>query len=88
MINYSSARYCQKKEKQATRKAREMFQNLSEEEKEKSHNMVVNDTKNALNMLLNFLKSKCWLSIGKSILKCGKTPRYNFQMHNFFNSNK
>ena len=60
MVNYSSARYYQKKQIKAKKQTREAFQNLSEEEEEKIHNMVVNDTKAFLKM-----KRKCWLSIEK-----------------------
>ena len=44
MVNDSSARY-KKKQRNATKKARERYQNLAEEEKEKHENMVVSDIK-------------------------------------------
>ena len=43
-MNDSSARY-KKKQRNATKKARERYQNLAEEEKEKHENMVVSDIK-------------------------------------------
>ena len=44
MVNDSSARY-KKNQRNATKKARERYQNLAEEEKEKHENMVVSDIK-------------------------------------------
>ena len=65
-----------KKQKKATKKTRKSYQNLSEEEKQKSNNMVMNNIKPFLNM-----KSKGWFSIEEIVIKYGKTPYNNFQIY-------
>ena len=49
------------------KRARESYQNLSDEEKEKNSNMVANDIKTFLN-----IKIKGWLTVEKIIIKFGK----------------
>ena len=49
-------------------------QNLSKEEREKSHNVVVNDEK-----IFQKMKIKSLLSIEKNIIKWEKTPYYNYK---------
>ena len=71
MVNKSSANYYQKQRKAAT-KTRESYQSLSEEEKNRSGNMFVKNIKPFLN-----IKSKCWLSTEKKLIKCGKTLHSN-----------
>ena len=65
-----------KKQKKATKKNHKSYQNLSEEENQKSNNMVMNDIKPLLNM-----KSKGWFSIDEIVIKYGKTPYNNFQIY-------
>ena len=62
-----------KKQKKAIKKTHKSYQNLSEEENQKSNNMVMNDIKPLLNM-----KSKGWFSIDEIVIKYGKTPYNNF----------
>ena len=45
MFKYLSAKHYQKNKERLQKKARERYQNLSIEEKEKSDNMIVNITK-------------------------------------------
>ena len=56
------------------KKARERYQSLSKEEKEKKWYMVVKDTKISWKM-----KNKRWLSIEKNIIKWEKSPYYNYK---------
>ena len=45
MSKDSSAKYCQNNKESLQKKARERYQSLSQKEKKKSNNMVVNYTK-------------------------------------------
>ena len=58
------AKYYQKINKKLQKKARERYQNLSQEEKQKSDNMVVNVKKISQKM-----KKINWLSIEKNIIE-------------------
>ena len=58
-----SAKYYQENKERLQKKALERYQNLSKEEKEKNHNMVVNVTKISQKM-----KKRNWLSIDKNII--------------------
>ena len=62
-----SARYYQKSKERLQKKAHENYQDLSEEEKIKSKNMVMNSKKIFLSM-----KNKGQLSLEKNIIKYGK----------------
>ena len=53
-----SAKYCQENKERLQKTAREIYQNLFKEEKEKSINMVVNITKTSKNMENKSLLSK------------------------------
>ena len=64
MTKNLSAKYYQENKEILQEKARVRNQNLSKEEKEKSNNTVVNDTKIYLNM-----KNQSLLSIEKNIRK-------------------
>ena len=61
--------YQENKERPLEKKARERYQNLSKEEKEKSGNMVVNITKISQKM-----KNKSLFSIEKNIIEREKMP--------------
>ena len=62
-----------KKTKKGCKKAREIYQNITEEENwKKSGNIIVNSIKIFSNM-----KNKSWLNIGKIILKSGKKLHHN-----------
>ena len=63
MSKDSRAKYYQNNKKQLQKKARERYQNLSKEEKEKI-NMVVNNTK-----IYQKMKNKSWLSTEKILIK-------------------
>ena len=63
MYKLLSAKYNQEKKERLQKKALERYQNLSKEEKEKNHNMVVNVTKISQKM-----KKRNWLSIDKNII--------------------
>ena len=63
MYKLLSAKYYQENKERLQKKALERYQNLSKEEKEKNHNMVVNVTKISQNM-----KKRNWLSIDKNII--------------------
>ena len=63
MSKDSRAKYYQNNKKQLQKKARERYQNLSKEEKEKI-NMVVSNTK-----IYQKMKNKSWLSIEKILIK-------------------
>ena len=65
-----------KKQKKATKKTHKSYQDLSEEENQKSNNMVMNNIKPFLNM-----KSKGCFSIDEIVIKYGKTPYNNFQIY-------
>ena len=53
-----SAKYCQENKEKKKKTAREIYQNLFKEEKEKSINMVVNITKTSKKMENKSLLSK------------------------------
>ena len=53
-----SAKYCQENKERLQKTAREIYQNLFKEEKEKSINMVVNITKTSKKMENKSLLSK------------------------------
>ena len=55
-----SAKYCQENKERLQKTAREIYQNLFKEEKEKSINMVVNITKTSKKMENKSLLSKEW----------------------------
>ena len=63
MSKDSRAKYYQNNKKRLQKKARERYQNLSKEEKEKI-NMVVNNTK-----IYQKMKNKSWLSTEKILIK-------------------
>ena len=63
MYKLLSAKYYQENKERLQKKALERYQNLSKEEKEKNHNMVVNVTKISQKM-----KKRNWLSIDKNII--------------------
>ena len=88
-----SAKYYQENKERMQKKSHEKYQSLSKEEKEKSNNMVVNDTKISQKMK----KKISWLSIVKNMgkyrpektpyldtfhivkyHKMGKKPYYNY----------
>ena len=58
-----SANYDKKNKERLQKKARARYQNLSKEEKEKSNNMVVDNTK-----IYHKIKNKSLLSIDKNIV--------------------
>ena len=64
MSKDSSAKHYQNDKERLQKKGHERYQNLSKEEKEKSDNMVVNNTKIYLKM-----KNKTLLSVEKNIIK-------------------
>ena len=64
MSKDSSAKYYQNNKEILQRKAHERYQSLSQEEKKKSNNMVVNDTKISQKM-----KNKSLSNIEKNIMK-------------------
>ena len=76
MMNNSSARYHQKTKKGYKNKTRGKHQNLCEEKKKKSSNMVVIYMQTFLGM-----KNKSWLSIEKTLQNMEKMFRNKFQMH-------
>ena len=59
-----STKYYQEYKERQPKKARERYQNLSKEEKEKSNNMVVEDTK-----IYQKMKNKSLLSIEKNVIE-------------------
>ena len=63
MYKLLSAKYYQENKERLQKKALERYENLSKEEKEKNHNMVVNVTKISQKM-----KKRNWLSIDKNII--------------------
>ena len=63
MYKLLSAKYYQENKERLQKKALERYQNLSKEEKEKNHNMVVKVTKISQKM-----KKRNWLSIDKNII--------------------
>ena len=63
MSKDSRAKYYQNNKKRLQKKARERYQNLSKEEKEKI-NMVMNNTK-----IYQKMKNKSWLSTEKILIK-------------------
>ena len=75
-----SSGYYQKKKEMLQKKAREKYQDLSEEEKAKGNNMVANDIEEektkrnniVANNIKIYLKNKGWLGIENIIIKCGK----------------
>ena len=64
MTKSSSAKYYQNNKERLQKKSHERYQSCPKEEKEKSNNMVVNDTKSCQK-----IKSKSLLSIEKSATK-------------------
>ena len=75
-MNNSSARYHQKTKKGYKNKTRGKHQNLCEEKKKKSSNMVVIYMQTFLGM-----KNESWLSIEKTLQNMEKMFRNKFQMH-------
>ena len=69
-----SAKYYQENKERLQKKARERYQNLSKEEKEKSDNMVMNVTKISQKM-----KKINWLSIEKNIIEWEKMLYYIYK---------
>ena len=69
----SSVRCYKSKQRKATKKTHEKWLNLSEDEKEKSGNMVVNDMKN-----LPENETQRLVECRKNYLKCKKGPGNNF----------
>ena len=67
-----SSKYYQENKERLQKKACERYQNISEEEKEKRNNMVVNITK-----IYQKVKKTNWSSIEKNI-KCEKMSYYNY----------
>ena len=66
-----SAKCYQENKRRLQKRARERYQNLSKEEKEKSYNMVLNVTEFSQKM-----KNKSLLSIEKNIIQCEKMLYY------------
>ena len=66
-----SAKCYQENKRRLQKRARERYQNLSKEEKEKSYNMVLNVTEISQKM-----KNKSLLSIEKNIIQCEKMLYY------------
>ena len=73
MSNLSAKNYQENKER-LQKKARERYQNLSKEEKEKNDNMVVNVTK-----ISQKRKNKSLLGIEKNIIGSEKILYYNYK---------
>ena len=72
MSKGSSVKYCQNNKERLQKKARERYQSISEKEKKKSNNMVVNYTK-----IYEKMKNKSLLSIEKNIVKLEKKLYYD-----------
>ena len=72
MSKGSSVKYCQNNKERLQKKARERYQSISEKEKKKSNNMVVNYTK-----IYEKMKNKSFLSIEKNIVKLEKKLYYD-----------
>ena len=72
MSKDSSVKYCQNNKERLQKKARERYQSISEKEKKKSNNMVVNYTK-----IYEKMKNKSLLSIEKNIVKLEKKLYYD-----------
>ena len=62
LFKYSSGKYYQNKKERLTKKSCKRYQSFSKEEKEKSHNMVENNTK-----IYQKMKNKSLLSIEKML---------------------
>ena len=60
----SSAKYCQHNNERLQKQARERYQNLSKEEREKGGNLVENDSK-----IYQKMKNKSLLGTEKNIIK-------------------
>ena len=73
MSNLSAKNYQENKER-LQKKARERYQSLSKEEKEKNDNMVVNVTK-----ISQKRKNKSLLGIEKNIIGSEKILYYNYK---------
>ena len=69
-----SAKYCQENKEKLQKKARERYQNLAKEEKEKKNNLVVKVTK-----ISQKRKNKSLLSIEKNIIVWEKISYYNYR---------
>ena len=70
-----------KKQRKATKKAHEKYQNLSKKEKEKNNNNI--GAKNIAKKLPEHKKQKLVLSLGKNIIKFGKTLCNNWCLTSF-----